>query len=75
MQSVQSVTRREGDDDTHLRNMLDVTEFYWVGLYTHTYSSALPIEIEHAFTRVIIQRRVKTEIYEWYCCTVRPCQK
>ena len=46
------VTPREGHNDTHLC-------FYWVGL--HTYSSALPVKIEHAFTRVIPQRRVKTE--------------
>ena len=48
MQSVH-VTPREGDND----NLC----FYW-----DTYSSALPVKIEHAFSRVILQRRVKTEI-------------
>ena len=42
------VTPREGDND----NLC----FYW-----DTYSSALPVKIEHAFSRAILQRRVKTE--------------
>ena len=32
-----------------------------LGGSTHTHISALPVKIEHAFTRVILQRRVKTE--------------
>ena len=67
---MQSVTPRQGDNDPHLCNIMVITDF--LGGSTHTYSSALPVQIEHAFSRVILQRRVKTEIYEWYCCTVRP---
>ena len=68
--------------------MLAAALLYWVRL--HTYSSGLLVKIKHAFSRVILTRRVKKEnlyvpditntadwniFHEWNCCTVQPGKK